>query len=197
MWSRRELLVAGILAALGRTAPAHAGSYEPAPKGGAYRRTVERYALPDVTLINQDGKKGRLPAIADPGRPVLLNFVFTSCTTVCAPMAAGFAEFQAAIGAEAAGARLISISIDPHHDTPAVLKQYRERFGGRPGWELLTGRPEDILRVMRALDAIAENKMNHYPLTFLRAPGTDTWVRIDGLLATTQLLTEYRRLVSQ
>lgn len=172
------------------------GRARPASREG-HRRSLEQYVVPDVTLINQDGKKVRLQAVADSGKPVLLNFIFTTCTTICPPMAAGFARFQEALGPEAAGVTLLSVSIDPDHDTPAVMKAYLERFGARPGWELLTGRPEDVARIMKAFDAYVTNKMSHYPLTFLHAPGSPAWVRIDGVLGTSELVAEYRNVTAR
>jgi|SRR3990170_4380470 len=163
-------------------------------KGGRYKRSVHTYPLPDVILLNQDGKKVRFREAVNSGKPVLLNFVFTTCTTICPPLAAGFARFQDAMGKEAAEASLISISIDPEHDTPAAMKKYLERFGAQPGWNFLTGKPGDVARLTKAFEAYADNKMNHYPLTFLRAPGSDMWVRIYGLLSTSELVAEYRKL---
>lgn len=171
----------------------HAVPAKATAKGERYKQSVQAYALPDVTLLNQDGKKVRLREVVDSGKPVVLNFIFSTCTTVCPVLGAGFASFQDALGAEAAKTTLLSVSIDPDHDTPSAMKKYLRRYGARPGWEFLTGRYEDITQVMKAFDAYAVNKMNHFPLTFLRAPGSDKWVRIDGLLSTSDLVAEYRK----
>ena len=169
----------------------------PVGKGESYKRTFETYTPPDVTLINQDAKKVRFPVAALSGRPVLLNFLFTSCTTICPPLAAGFARFQEATGAEAATVSLISVSIDPDHDTPAAMKKYLKRFSARPGWDFLTGRYADVALVMKAFDAYSENKMDHFPLTFLRGPGSEHWVRLYGLLGTSELVAEYRKVAQR
>ena len=50
---------------------------------------------------------------------------------------------------------------------------------------------------MKAFDAYVVNKMNHYPMTILRAPGSDEWVRIDGLLGASDLMEEYRQLAGK
>ncbi|MBU1232709.1 MAG: SCO family protein, partial [Proteobacteria bacterium] len=47
-----------------------------------YNRTVEEYKIPDITLINQDGEKVRLVEYLDTGKPVILEFIFATCTTI-------------------------------------------------------------------------------------------------------------------
>jgi protein SCO1 len=159
-----------------------------------YRRTVVRYAVPDVTLRNQDGARVRLPQALSSDRPVLLNFLFTTCTTVCPVLATGFSSLRRALGPDDGAVRLISIATDPDHDTPEVLRVYRKRFDAGPEWEFLTGSREDIDRVLRAFDAASAIKQAHRPLSFLRSTGGESWVRIDGLVGVSDLLTEYRGL---
>lgn len=169
-----------------------------APARGAevarYRRTVVHYQPPDVALVNQDGVQVRLPQALKGDKPVLLNFIFSTCTTVCPVLSAGFTTVLKTLGTEAREVRVVSIAIDPDHDTPEVLRGYRERFGAGPEWELLTGSREDIESVRRAFDAYSPDKAAHRPLSFLRAAGGDSWVRIDGLIGAADLLAEYRGL---
>ena len=61
----------------------------------------------------------------------------------------------------------------------------------------LTGKREDIIMVMRAFDAYVINKMNHYPLTILRGPGDEEWIRINELLSTSDLMQEYKLLLKK
>ena len=159
-----------------------------------YQRTVANYAVPDVTLVNQNGFKAKLPQLLSSEKPILLDFVFSTCTTICPVMSAGFANLQRKLGTEAAGVQLISISIDPENDTPDVLRDYLVRYRAQPGWDYYTGRREDVDRVMKAFNAYVPNKMQHLPLIFLKAPGDPRWVRIDGLIGTSDLIAEYRRL---
>ena len=159
-----------------------------------YRRSVEKYSVPDVTLVNQDGKKVKLAALINSGKPVMLDFIYGTCTTICPVLSAGFTNFQNKMGQDAQKVQLISITIDPEYDTPAVLKDYLKRFRAKPGWDFLTGSREDIDRVMRAFDAYVPNKMAHYPLTLLKAARSDQWVRIYGMVGMSVLMTEYAEL---
>ena len=159
-----------------------------------YRRTIVRYEPPDVTLVNQDGARVRLRQTLSADKPVLLNFFFTTCTTICPVLSAGFSNMLKTLGEEARDVHVVSIAIDPDHDTPDVLRGYRKRFGAGPEWELLTGSREDIDRVLKAFDAYSPDKVAHRPLNFLRPPGGNSWVRIDGLISTADLMAEYRGL---
>jgi protein SCO1/2 len=93
--------------------------------------------------------------------------------------------------------QLVSISIDPEYDTPEVMTEYLEKYQAKPGWMFLTGTRKDIDKVMRAFDAYVPNKMAHYPITFLHAPSADRWVRIYGLIGTSDLMKEYQGLVGR
>ena len=166
----------------------------PETGGTAYQRSVEELTVPDLTLVRMDGRKVSLRDELTADTPVLVNFIFTTCTTICPVMSAGFANLQRKLGPEASGVRLISISIDPENDTPETLKSYLERYGAKPGWDFYTGRRDDILAVMKAFNAAVSDKMQHQPLTFLKAPGDPRWVRIYGLVGTSDLLSEYRQV---
>jgi len=159
-----------------------------------FKRTVEKYTPPDVTLVNQDGKKVKLLSLINSGKPVMLDFIYGTCTTICPVLSAGFTNLQSKLGQDSAKIQLISITIDPEYDTPAVMKDYLKRFRAKPGWDFLTGSREDIDRVMRAFNAYVPNKMSHYPLTLLKVPGSDQWVRIYGLVSTSVLMNEYRMI---
>ncbi len=162
-----------------------------------YKRTVVSCSVPDVTLLNQNGFKVKLSQLLNSDKPILLDFIFSTCTTICPVMSAGFANVQRKLGTEAANVQMISISIDPENDTPEVLRDSLSRYRAQPGWDYYTGRREDIDRVMKAFNAYVPNKMQHLPLVFLKAPGDPRWVRIDGLIGTSDLIAEYRQLAKR
>lgn len=184
---------AGTAVLLGWTllAPPAAARAEEKP---GYQRTEANYTAPDVTLINQRGERVRLRELIRTDRPLLLDFVFTSCTTICPILSANFVNLQKRLGPESANFRFVSISIDPENDTPDVTAEYLARYRAAPGWDFLTGRREDVEQVMRAFNAYVANKMTHLPLMFLRSPKSGRWVRISGLLGTGDLLAECRKL---
>ena len=162
-----------------------------------YKRTVEKYKVPDVTLVNQDGKRINLKTFLDGDKPVILDFIYGTCTTICPVLSIGFSHFQKKMGPDVDKVRLVSISIDPDNDTPQVMKEYLQRYNAREGWDFLTGKREDIIMVMRAFDAYVTNKMNHYPLTILHGPGEENWIRINELLSTSDLMKEHKLLLKK
>lgn len=159
-----------------------------------YRRTVETYTVPDVVLVNQDGRKVRLKELLNSNKPVIMDYIFGTCTTICPILSAGFANLQNKLGPDSQKIQLVSISIDPENDTPKVMKDYLKRYRAKPGWDFLTGSRANIDKVMKAFDAYIPNKMSHYPLTLIRSPQEDKWIRIMGLLSTTEFIEETRKL---
>lgn len=171
-------------------------SGEAAAAGGKrYDRSVVEYTMPDVTLINQERQEVKLLEIIQSGKPVLVDFIYGTCTTICPILSAGFSNMQKKLGPDLDKVHFVSISIDPEYDTPEVMREYLDRYYARPGWDFLTGSRKDIDAVMRAFDAYVPNKMNHYPLTFIQMPGRNQWVRIYGMISTADLMAEYDKVV--
>ena len=88
------------------------------PVPAVTKRSLASYSLPDVTMVDQNGKRISLREILSPDEPVMLNFIFTTCTTICPVMTATFAQVQKGLGSDAQRIRMVSISIDPEQDTP-------------------------------------------------------------------------------
>lgn len=171
----------------------HAVSAEPA----GYVRTQAAYTVPDVKLVNADGARVLLRSeLAEQDKPVVLNFIFTTCGAICPVMSATFSRVQAALGPERDAVRMLSISIDPEEDTPAALKAYAGKYGAGPQWQMLTGSLDDSIAVQRAFDVYRGDKMNHQPATFLRAAPGQPWVRLDGFASADDILREVRQLRS-
>lgn len=158
-----------------------------------YRRTVENYAVPDVVLVNQNGTKVHFKNLLTSNKPVIVDFIFGTCTTICPILSAGYANLQQKLGVDSQKVQLVSISIDPENDTPKVLRDYLKRYRAKPGWDFLTGSREDIDKVMHAFNAYIPNKMSHYPLTLIRTPEDGKWVRIFGLLSSSEFVAETRK----
>jgi protein SCO1/2 len=101
--------------------------------------------LPNVTLKTQDGKVVRFYEDLVKGKISIINFMYTQCKALCEPGTMNLLQVQKALGADLGrNVFIYSITLDPEHDTPAVLKAYSESHGVRPGWTFLTGNPKDI-----------------------------------------------------
>jgi len=160
-----------------------------------YVRSMATYTIPDVKLQDSDGAGVSLRSELD-GKPVILNFIFTTCGAICPVMSMTFSQVQMALGSERDTVHMVSISIDPEHDTPAALKSYAEKYGAGPQWQMLTGSLDNSIAVQRAFDVYRGDKMNHQPATFLRAGPGQPWVRLDGFASAADILREYRQLTS-
>jgi protein SCO1/2 len=158
-----------------------------------FTRSIERYQIPDVVLVNQDGERVRLKALLETNEPVFVDFIYATCTTICPVLSAGFSSLQRKLAAESRSPRLISISIDPDHDTPPIMKEYLRRYRAGKGWDFLSGSREDVDKALKAMNAYVPNKMAHLPLVLIRTPGQGTWVRLYGLMGTKDLIEEYRK----
>jgi protein SCO1/2 len=157
-------------------------------------RSTVQYTVPAVTLVRDDGKSVSLPAEMDDGKPVVLDFIFTSCGSICPLMSQVFSEFQRKLGGEAAQVHLISISTDPEQDTPERLTEYAQQFHAGPAWRHYTGTLAASLAAQRAFDVYRGDKMSHTPVILLRAAPGQPWRRIDGFITPDELLREYRQL---
>jgi protein SCO1/2 len=160
-----------------------------------FKRSVAPYETPDVALTGADGAKVPLRETLGGGKPVVMNFIFTTCPTICPVMTATFSRVREMLGPDRDRIRMVSITIDPEYDTPAVLKEYGGRFSAGPDWLFLTGSLADIVTVERAFDAYRGNKMNHAPFTFLRASPGAPWTRLDGILSAAELEREVRSIL--
>lgn len=162
-----------------------------------YVRSQAAYTVPDVKLVDADGAGVPLRSeLAQQDKPVILNFIFTTCGAICPVMSATFSQVQAALGPARDAVRMLSISIDPEEDTPAALKAYAGKYGAGPQWQMLTGSLTDSIAVQRAFDVYRGDKMNHQPATFLRAAPGQPWVRLDGFASADDILREVRQLRS-
>lgn len=184
-----SLLLALITVAL-PTASAHAVSK-------SYKRTVEKYTIPDITLVNQDGKKVRLQSLLMGDTPVIVDFIYGTCTTICPVLSASFSSLQGKLAATGQKVRLVSITIDPENDSPRVMKEYLKRFRAKPGWDFLTGSRGEIDIVMRAFNAYIPDKMSHYPLNMIRNPKDNSWVRLFGIMSSREFLAEYQGIAGK
>jgi len=138
--------------------------------------------FPNVTLTTQDGRSVRFYDDLIKGKIVAINLIYTSCEYNCPLETARLAQVQKLLG-DRMGKDVFfySITIDPSHDTPAVLKAYAEQFGAGPGWLFLTGSQSDIDLVSKKLGLYSppnpSNKDGHTPSLLIGNEPTGQWAR--------------------
>jgi len=104
--------------------------------------------LPEFSLVGIDGKPYGSAELT--GQVYIASFFFTSCRSICPAIMKGVARLQDGFAQRNIdGIRLVSISVDPEHDTPEVLADYAKGMGVDPRrWTLLTGAPEPVRRLV-------------------------------------------------
>src|SRR6185503_3658535 len=111
-------------------------------------------AVPDFTLKDQTVSAVRLSDMR--GEPVAVTFVYPRCpiATACPMTIAKFSKLDAML-AQAKSGHLLTVTVDPAHDTPEVLADYAKKAGADPKrWKFLTGSPEAVARVASSFGVV-------------------------------------------
>lgn len=138
--------------------------------------------IPDVTVFDQDGKQLKFFTDLVKDKTVAINFIFTTCTTICPPLAATFRRVQQEMGDRVGSdVRLISVSVDPVIDVPERLKAFGAKFKAAPGWTFVTGSKSEINLLLRALGASVADKNDHTPMVLVGKESAGYWTRTYGL----------------
>ena len=153
---------------------------EPAPAKKAQVMAAQP-KLDGMKLLDATGKTVLLTDALAADSPVLVNFIFTTCTTICPVMTAGFSQLERSLAADHRAVRLVSISIDPEIDTPAAMRTFATEHKAGADWLFLTGTPASSEAAQRAFGAYRGGKESHVPITFIRRTRTGHWEQLDGL----------------
>ena len=125
-------------------------------------------ALPDARVTDHRNRRRRLVSDVIGGRVVALDFVLTSCATLCHVLSAAMAEAEALLGPRLGprGAGLLSIGLDPIGDTPRELARYAERYGAGPDWSFVAVPHAPLEQLLRRLGG-PEPGSEHAPMVLI------------------------------
>lgn len=154
------------------------------------KRSVVEVAIAATKMVGQDGTSTTALNALGSGKPTVLAFIYTSCTTVCPLTSQIMSQVQTKLGAALAHVRMVSVSIDPEYDTPARLSAYSQRFEASPQWQYYTGTLANSVTIQKAFKAYQGDKMNHLPLIFVNDGKSKFWVRLEGFPTAEQVLKE-------
>jgi protein SCO1/2 len=112
-------------------------------------------------LVDQ---RGRAFTFADlRGTPVVVTFVAAHCTDACPLVNAEFAQTAQSFAQRRMRVRLLTITLDPRHDTAAVMRSLAKRFNADPRtWIVASGNASDVYRVMAAFGVTAQQGRKGY-----------------------------------
>ncbi|MHA6644091.1 SCO family protein [Mesorhizobium sp. A623] len=121
--------------------------------------------LPNVALVDHEGKAHRLLSEIAQGSIIVINFNYTTCESIC-PVGNALMQMvdQHAPASFAKPVKLLSITIDPRRDTQEVMSKTASEFGPSSRWLWLTGEPRDVDAVLRSAGASTPNIELHTPL---------------------------------
>lgn len=136
--------------------PSKPDSHDHGPVTGSTSHTQAKPGavahIPDVEVLDQDGKTRRFYTDLVKGRVVIMNFIYTTCTAFCPMSGSNFSRLQALLGDRLGrDVHLISVTTDPVTDSPAKLKAWGERFKAKSGWTLVTGNKNEMTDLLRVL----------------------------------------------
>lgn len=123
----------------------------------------------DTELLTQDGLKVRFYSDMLSKRVAVVNVMYTTCKDACPLVTARLNEVRRELG-EMFGSRVffVSITSDPERDTPAALKAFAQKhYAEAAGWTFLTGRKDDIQRVLGKLGQQSQDAEDHSTLLFV------------------------------
>ncbi len=180
-------MVAGVGLAEEKPATTPLPKPAPAPKSmTATGPSASRF--PDVTLTTHEGTEVRFYQDLVQGKVVLINFMYATCTNSCPTFTANLARVQQLFGDRIGrDVFMYSISLDPEHDSPQVLRDYVKNYSVQPGWTFLTGSLADvtILRKrlgLRDLDPVIDaDKAQHIGVVLYGNERLNRWAACPAL----------------
>ena len=182
--AKAATLAAGVLLFLGPAVSAHDMHQHAA--GVPAAPNAAQVTLYDLGLIDRDGQRVRFKTEAVGNRIVVVDFIYTRCTTICPVTSAAFAEVQQRLidrlGEQfGRDVKLISLSIDPATDTPTRLNDYAAHFGVRWGWSWFTGEKAQVDQVLRGLGAYSADIERHSGAVLVGDGRAGPWTRLYGI----------------
>jgi len=154
--------------------------------------------LPNVVVQTQDGTRVRFYDELIKGKVVLINFMFTSCTTQCPLTTANLVKVENALGENLGrDVVMISVTVDPKVDTPAVLKKYSQRYQTKAGWYFVTGSRKDIDLIRRRLGGLDNtgDKTQHTGIVVYGNDATGQWAATPAMAQPKAIVRSVMRLV--
>jgi protein SCO1/2 len=135
----------------------------------------------DRVLVNQYGDDVKFATDVIGDNIVVMDFVYTTCTTICPVLSALFSQVQTKLG-DSVGSevRLVSVSVDPIRDTPQRLKAYSEKHHAGEGWFWITGVKPAVDDVLTGLGAYTTNFEDHPTMVLVGDGRTGEWKRLFG-----------------
>ena len=155
-------------------------------------------SISDGVVLDQNNRKLHFYSDLIKGKTVAVNFIFTTCTTICPPLTANFAKLQRIMRDRGEkDFQLISVTVDPETDTPEKLKRYADMFHAKPGWTFVTGTRTEMEQIWRAFKVYNSNKLDHTAMVVIGNDAQHRWVYASGLSSANELVPVIESVISR
>ena len=137
--------------------------------------------LRDELLLTQDGDEVRFVNDVVGDNIVVMDFVYTTCTTVCPVLSALFTQVQGKLGDQLGDeVIMVSMTVDPIRDTPQRLKAYSAKHHAGESWVWLTGPKSTVDDVLTGVGAYTTSFEDHPSMVLVGDGRTGEWKRLFG-----------------
>lgn len=151
------------------------------------RLRLREQRMPNVRLVNQDGRELRFYDDVAKGRRVLVNVMYTICSGVCTPATRNLIEARKLLAEDGKDLHFVSMSLTPLTDTPEALRDYKKQHGIGSDWTFLTGKVEEVEKLQRAMgfitDRDSDDLLSHSAMARLLDDRHMRWTHVNTLLA--------------
>lgn len=169
----------------------------PTKRPGAVTVNDIQINIPDLLVVDQNGKQRKFYSDLIKDKVVVLSFFFTSCVNVCPAMSMALAKLQSNLGDKLGkDVYIITVTKDPATDTPQKLREWGKTTGVKPGWTMVTGKPAAIEKIVRDFTGDALGRGSHNTVFFLGSDRTGEWTDLQEFVSAQELQAEVDRLAS-
>jgi protein SCO1 len=135
----------------------------------------------DIKLVDQDGGRVSLWDLMK-GRTVVMHTFYTQCKTTCSIQMKNLQTLQKELGPKLGkDVWFVSITVDPEHDTPEVLRRHADVLAAQKGWSFLTGTREEVDRALQAIKMTSDFPESHPTIFLIGKEKTGVWKQIFSL----------------
>jgi protein SCO1/2 len=145
-------------------------------------------SVPDIEVVNQDGRHVRFNSQVIDGRIAIVTGFFTTCSSMCPITQEKLAQVAKLLGSRLGKeVVIVSVSVDAENDTPSRMKSWGEKFHIGAGWTLLSGKREEVDTLLKSLGLFVELPQRHQSALMIGSTASG-WVRISSWTSSEKLV---------
>lgn len=173
----------------------HSGAQPPDQPAVEDTQAVRLDSLPDAVLVDRSGEELRFVSEVLGEHIVVMDFIYTSCTTACPVLTAILKQVKTQLGDRVgADVAMVSLTVDPVTDTPERLGRYAVEHGAGENWRFLTGPKARVDRLLEKLGAYTPEFVDHPVSIMVGDPRRNVWYRFFGFTAPSNVLAAVEKL---